>query len=166
MNAWDSGGVRFAIAPSAMSMGSWWRSCSDPGAAAVNGDPPARYSFVILRRARSGDSSNGAADEPGSDERLLRSKSSCVGPGGWELAAGAGQPIKVFFPTKGQTAAAARAICSTGTVQTECLDYAWAESDAMGFGAERRSESDDTTERWRSYACSLARRVLTDAIHR
>ena len=52
-----------------------------------------------------------------------------------------------------------------GQVQTECINYARADSDTMRFGAESRSES-DTTERWRSYACSLARRVLTDAIHR
>ena len=42
---------------------------------------------------------------------------------GWiELAACAGlMPIDVFFPARGQTAAVARAICSTCKVQPACL---------------------------------------------
>ena len=65
-------------------------------------------------------------------------------PGWIELAACAGlMPIDVFFPARGQTAAAARAICSTCKVQPACLDYARADTDTMGFwggtqGAQRR----------------------------
>jgi hypothetical protein len=68
-------------------------------------------------------------------------------PGWMELAACAGPPIQVFCPAKGQTAAAARAICSTGKVQPECLDYARFDSDTMGFGTERRSKSGGIPER-------------------
>jgi hypothetical protein len=83
-----------------------------------------------------------------------------------ELAACSGQPIEVFFPAKGQTAAAARAICSTCKVQPECLDYARADSDTMGFWAERRNANVGTMGKWRDWAYSLARCALTDAIHR
>jgi WhiB family redox-sensing transcriptional regulator len=50
-----------------------------------------------------------------------------------KLAACAGQPIEVFFPAKGQTAIAARAIRSTCKVQPECLDYTRADSDTAGL---------------------------------
>ena len=54
-------------------------------------------------------------------------------PSWMELVACAGTRIEVFFPVRGQTAAAARVICSTYKVQPECLDYARADSDTMGF---------------------------------
>ena len=71
--------------------------------------------------------SEGSSEQVPSLEELYRR------PGWMELAACAGPPIQVFCPAKGQTAAAARAICSTGKVQPECLDYARFDSDTMGF---------------------------------
>jgi WhiB family redox-sensing transcriptional regulator len=69
----------------------------------------------------------------GSGEQLPSLEEVLRRPGWMELAACAGQPIEVFFPAKGQTAAAARAICATCKVQPECLDYARSDSDTMGF---------------------------------
>jgi hypothetical protein len=46
----------------------------------------------------------------GSGEQLPSLEEVLCRPGWMELAACAGQPIEVFFPAKGQTAAAARAI--------------------------------------------------------
>jgi WhiB family redox-sensing transcriptional regulator len=70
---------------------------------------------------------------PGSGEQLPSLEEVLRRPSWMELAACAGMPIDVFFPAKGQTAAAARAICATCKVQPECLDYARADSDTMGF---------------------------------
>ena len=70
---------------------------------------------------------------PGSGEQLPSLDEVLRRPGWMELAAGAGMPIEVFVPAKGQTAAAARAICATCKVQPECLDYARADSDTIGF---------------------------------
>ena len=117
-------------------MGSWWRSSSDalrPATGAGNGHPPASYSLVILRRARSGDSGIDVADERGQWGQLPSLEEVLRRPSWMELAACAGMPIDVFFPAQGQTAAAARAICSTCKVQPECLNYARADSDTMGF---------------------------------
>ena len=71
--------------------------------------------------------SEGSGEQLPSLAELLRR------PGWMELAACAGMPIDTFFPVRGKTAAAARAICSTCKVQPECLDYARADSDTMGF---------------------------------
>ena len=70
---------------------------------------------------------------PGSREQLPSLEEVLRRSGWMELAACAGMPIEVFFPVKGQTAETARAICSTCKVQPECLDYARADSDTMGF---------------------------------
>jgi hypothetical protein len=71
--------------------------------------------------------SEGSGEQLPSLEELYRR------PSWMELAACAGLTIEVFFPAKGQTAAAARAICATCKVQPECLDYARSDSDTMGF---------------------------------
>ena len=70
---------------------------------------------------------------PGSGEQLPSLEEVLRRPGWMELAACAGMPIDVFYPVRGQTAAAARAVCSTYKVQPECLDYARADGDTMGF---------------------------------
>jgi WhiB family redox-sensing transcriptional regulator len=41
-------------------------------------------------------------------------------------------PLGLFFPSLGRTAAAARAVCSTCSVQPECLNYARGDSDTGG----------------------------------
>jgi hypothetical protein len=88
---------------------------------------------------------------PGSGEQLLSFDEVLRRPSWMELAACAGQPIEVFFPVRGQTAAPARAICSTCKVQPECLDYARADSDTMGFGAARRNASGDDHDLFRFF---------------
>jgi hypothetical protein len=67
------------------------------------------------------------------------------------LPACAWMPIELYFPAKGQTAAAARAICSTCKVQPDCLDYARADTDTMGFWGGTRNANGATMERWRDY---------------
>jgi WhiB family redox-sensing transcriptional regulator len=71
--------------------------------------------------------SEGSGEQLPSLAELLRR------PGWMELAACAGMPIDTFFPPRGTTATAARAVCSTCKVQPECLNYARADSDTMGF---------------------------------
>ena len=97
MNARGSGGVRFAIAPSAMSMGSWWRSgsesCAFPVGWVRQRSATAVYSLVILRRARSGDSGIDLADAPGVVSSCCPLEEVLRQPGWMELAACAGLPI-------------------------------------------------------------------------
>jgi WhiB family redox-sensing transcriptional regulator len=69
----------------------------------------------------------------GSGEQLPSLEEVLRRPGWMELAACAGMPIETFFPPRGTTATAARAVCATCKVQPECLDYARADSDTMGF---------------------------------
>jgi len=87
--------------------------------------------------------SEGSGEQLPSLDELLRR------PGWMELAACAGMPIETFFPVLGQTAAAARAVCSTCKVQPECLDYARADSGTAGFWG-------GTTERERRHHGAVA----------
>jgi WhiB family transcriptional regulator, redox-sensing transcriptional regulator len=64
-------------------------------------------------------------------------------------AACSGMPLKVFFPPLGRTAAAARAVCSTCSVQPDCLNYARADSDTGGVWG-------GTTERERRHHGQVA----------
>ncbi len=105
----------------------------------------------ILRCARSGYSSNDVADGPGLRGRSFRrSRSSYIHRPEWmSRSACNGLPIGVFFPSHGQTAAAARGICSTCTVRPECLDYASTENDTAGVWG-------GTTERERRHHGQVA----------
>jgi WhiB family redox-sensing transcriptional regulator len=47
-------------------------------------------------------------------------------------AACRGMDAGLFFPVRGGTAEAARAVCSTCMVRAECLDYAVSEADLGG----------------------------------
>jgi WhiB family redox-sensing transcriptional regulator len=66
-------------------------------------------------------------------------------PAWWAQAACRRQPIEVFFPPDARSSRAAKAICATCAVRTECLDFAMcAEPPLKGiFGGtteqERRS---------------------------
>jgi WhiB family redox-sensing transcriptional regulator len=86
---------------------------------------------------------------PGSGEQLPALEDVLRWPGWMELAACAGMPLETFFPARGQTAAAGRAVCSTCNVRPECLDYARMDSDMAGGGEGPRNANGGTTERWR-----------------
>ena len=86
----------------------------------------------------------------GSGEQLPVARGGPLAGLAWmEPAACACQPIEVFFPSHGHTAAAARAICATCKVQPECLDYARADSDTMGFrgGTSERERARTSSRR-------------------
>ena len=60
-----------------------------------------------------------------------------------------GLPLGMFFPSHGQTAAAARRVCATCTVRPECLNYARADTDTAGVWG-------GTTERERRHHGAVA----------
>jgi hypothetical protein len=64
---------------------------------------------------------------------ILRSKSSCDRPGWMGTGGLCRSTHRGFLSGKGRTAAAAQAICSARKVQPECINYARADSETMGF---------------------------------
>jgi WhiB family redox-sensing transcriptional regulator len=94
---------------------------------------------------------------PGSGEQLPSLEEVLRRPSWMELAACAGQPLEVFFPAKGQTAAAAKAVCAVCSVRSECYDYAQSFSDTPAgvWGGE----SERSRKRFGSgvpYSCPVA----------
>lgn len=53
-------------------------------------------------------------------------------PEWFQRAACRGMGTGSFFPTRGGTGEAARAVCYTCPVRSECLDYAMSEADTVG----------------------------------
>lgn len=51
----------------------------------------------------------------------------------WTLAACAGIAPDLFFPGQGEDAAAAKAVCESCPVRTECLDYALDNAEKHGI---------------------------------
>jgi WhiB family transcriptional regulator, redox-sensing transcriptional regulator len=88
-----------------------------------------------------------------------------------ELAACAGMPIEVFFPSHGHTAAAARAVCSTCTVRPQCLDYASTDNDTAGVWGgtterERRRPLESFRVLWSKMNPARTLNVLVRAVQR
>jgi WhiB family redox-sensing transcriptional regulator len=89
---------------------------------------------------------------PGSGEQLPSLEELYRRPDWMELAACAGQPIEVFFPAKGHSAAAAKAVCAVCSVRTECYDYAQSFTDTPAgvWGGE----SERSRKRFAGVPCS------------
>jgi hypothetical protein len=117
-----------------------------------DGRPPASYSLVILRRARWGYSGFAVADEPGQWGAVAVARGA-LPPAGLDGVGGlCGPAIEVFFPAKGHSAAAAKAVCAVCSVRTECYDYAQSFTDTPAgvWGGE----SERSRKRFAGVPCS------------